>query len=62
MRRRVYQVCLHFCVMFSLQIAYVFILHGDNKIKAALSTPNLYFNVCLFIDFSYYHQLGSFDM
>ena len=31
-------------------------------IKAALSTPNLYFNVGLFIDFSYYLQPGSFDM
>ena len=31
-------------------------------IKAGLSTHNLYFNVGLFIDFSYYHQLGSFDM
>ena len=31
-------------------------------IKAALSTNNLYFDVGLFIDFSYYHQLGSFDM
>ena len=31
-------------------------------IKAGLSTRNLYFNVGIFIDFTYYHQLGSFDM
>ena len=31
-------------------------------IKAVLSTHNLYFNVGLFIEYSYYHQLGSFVM